>query len=131
MRIVTLALLLALVPATVRAEDHDRSPLGIANFAASMINVGLSGADALITYKAVKAGQARETNPWLVPHVKAHGIGKTMVVKFAINLGTEVGYRYIEHKWPERKKTVLGMRLASIAVNGYAVAHNLRVLHGL
>lgn len=127
--VLAVALLVAW-PALAHAEDHDRSRLGVASFAASMVNVGLSGADALITYKAVKAGQARESNPWLVPHVEAHGIGRTMAAKFAINVGTELGLRYVEKRWPEQKKAVLLARLASIGINGYAVAHNLRVLRG-
>lgn len=123
-----LVLGLLLLPSASHAEDHDRTPLGIANFTLGTTYIGLSAADAIITYRAVSDGRAREANPLLVPFVESHGIGKTMAAKFAVNVGTELGLRYIEHRWPERQKTVLAARIAAVAVQGYVVARNLRVL---
>lgn len=130
MKTFLLVVVLLVVPSLAQAEDHPRDRLSVANFAAGVASVGLASADAWITYRAVSRGEAEEANPWLVPHVKAHGIGPTMAAKLAINVGTEIGFHYIERRWPNSKKALLGARLATIAVNGYAVAHNLRVLRG-
>lgn len=125
--VVVLALLLGAGTAA-HAEDHDRSRLAIASLAAGTASIGLSAADAWITYRAVSDGLAREANPWLVPYVESHGIGRTMAAKFAIDVGGEAGLRYIEHRWPKQQKAVLAAKLAMVGVRGFVVAHNLRVL---
>lgn len=129
MRVIVVAMvLLGAVVSPVYAADHDRSRLAIANIAAGTVYIGLSAADAIVTYRAVSDGRAREANPLLVPFVRSHGIGKTMAAKFGINIGTELGLRYIEHRWPDSQKAVLAARISAVAVQGYVVAHNLRVL---
>ena len=125
-----LVVVLLMLPMPSHAEDHDRSPVAVASFAAGLTSISLSAADALITYRSVSDGRAREANPLLVPFVRSHGIGKTMVGKFAVDAGVEGVLRYISHRYPERRKTVFIARLAADSMKAYVVVHNLHVLRG-
>lgn len=113
------------------ASAEDRGRIEIANLAAGVTYIGLASADAVITYRSVSDGRAREANPLLVPFVESHGIGRTMGAKLAVNIGMELGLRYIERRWPESRKSVLLARIAAVGVQGFVVAHNLRVLRGV
>jgi dipeptide/tripeptide permease len=126
---VVVALLMALMSAQVaHAEDHDRDRVAVTSFTLGLASISLSFADAIITYRAVKSGRAREANPLLVPFVETHGIGKTMIAKVGVDFGQELGLRYIAHRWPERKKTVMIARVAAVGLKGFVVAHNVHEL---
>lgn len=127
-RLFVVGLLVFGVARVARAEDHDRSPVGVTSFTLGLASIGLSAADSIITYRAVSDGRAHEANPLLVPFVRSHGIGPTMAGKFAVDAGEEIGLRYIAHRWPAHKKTVMIARLAAVGVKGFVVAQNIRVL---
>lgn len=122
--------LLLVFPSPARAEDRDRTPVGVASFTLGLASIALSGADCIITYRSVSDGRAHEANPWLVPHVRAHGIGPTMAGKFGVDVAEELGLRYVANRWPEHRKTVLAARIAMVGVRAYVVGRNIQVLRG-